>query len=494
MNRVFIPILIALLLLSTAGYMNGVSVAANTPPYIVSVELDSDTYYRVYQTITGKVYVGDSETTNPGKLDVVVTITYSGGLTVSFEPTYYSRRQYYLINQPLTAGVPTGPATLTITVTDPDGLSNSTSLQITILDHTQIEELRLEVKDKFSLIKASVTQWVSQGFNLSSIENMIPQIEEQIKTADTLLLSAGDVEGAANLYEDILSTISDVEYSLQTLIKVYSETLKAKSEAMVAIEAARSIISSFEAQGFDVSQAKEMLDLAIGNYSEGLAAMELEGAPGAQTFFTTAKALAEYAVDLVKSIVSVEVNNMKIMSEAYEKLTMVRAKADQAYSYVTSLNSLGVDVSSSITLLQYVFDSLDAIESQLSPETAASAMDLLDTLLDEIDNAVSMANDVASNHADKLLSLVKNSLNDVAGRFMAPDVSTAKELLGYAQDSIDKGDYVSAIKWLNLALEEIRYLDLKENISSSNVVMGIAIVIATLTVFFLALRIATKKS
>ncbi len=494
MNRVFIPILIALLLLSTIGPMTGVSVAANTPPYVASVEMDSTAFYRVYQTITGKIYVGDNETTNPGDLDVMVTITYSGGLTVSFEPTYYSRRQYYLINQPLTAGVPAGPATLTITVTDPEGLSNSTSIEIVILDHTQIEELRAEVKDKFALVKASVMQWTSQGFNLSSVEAKVSQIEEQIKTADTLLLSAGDVDGAVALYEDALAMISDVDSSLQTLLKVYSETLKAKSEAMVAIETAKAIISSFEAQGYDVTQAKNMLDQAVGNFTEGVKAMEIEGAPGAQTFFATAKALAEYAVDLVKSMVSIEVDNMKMMSSVYEKLGMVRAEADKAYSYVMSLNSLGIDVSSSITLLQYVFDSLDTIESQLSPETAASAMQLLDSLSSDIDEAVSMANDVASEYANTLLTIVKNSLNDVSGRFMAPDVSTAKELLNYAQDSIDKGDYVSAIRWLNLAMEEIRYLDLKENISSSTVVMGIAIIIATLTVFFFALRMAVRKS
>lgn len=484
----------ALLFIGNIFLTAQVTVAANTPPYITSIEMDKLSFYRVYQSITGKIFVGDNETTNPAELDVSVTIIYSGGLTVVFDPTYYSRRQYYLISQPLTAGVPTGQAIMTITVTDPEGLSNSTTVEIVILDHVQVDELRREVKDKFSLVLANVIQWVSQGFNLSSIEDRLIQLEEEIKTADTLLLSAGDVDGAIVLYNDILSMLDDADSSLQTLINVYTQTLEAKSEASVAIETAKAVISAFEAQGYDVSQAKEILDFAIGNFSAGVENMKLEGAPGARTLFVTAKALAEYSIDVVKTLVSVEVDNMKVMSQVYEKLGLIRAKADKAFSYVMSLSSLGIDVTSSITLLQYVFDSLDSIENQLSPQTADSALQLLDTLSSDIDDAVSMADDMSLEYANTLLNVVKQSLDDISGRFMAPDTSTAKELLEFAQDSIDMGDYVSAVKWLNLAMEEIRYLDLKENISSSTVVMGIAIVIATLTVFFFALRMAVRKS
>jgi hypothetical protein len=505
---VVLSVLLSLLSLASAVDFLVFAQVANTPPTIVSAEVERTVLYRGLQTLRGTLVATDKETPNrcaraitgetclePRYLKVEASITFSDFQTLrvplvqpldsSFNPT-----GPFALTVVIPSSVGTGRALLTLTVTDEGGLTNSTGFELTILDDGPVRDARASASITVSSASAVVAAAQGVGANVTSASSLLAEAREAFELGDVNLFSLEDVDAALSLYGSASAKASLATDAAQSSLRAFVAARDARERAVAAWEAASKQVLLAKSLGVDTREAEDLLNQASQSLREGDRLLTREGSPGAASAYARAAALAGFASDLVvqatKSFVEQRDAATAVQAQIMDvrlRLLGVRAELDSASAYLAALRAVGVDVSSADSLLKWASEALAKVEGELSPTTLASAQERAAEISAAIKRARDLATSAATKLFDDLNSRAKEALDSARGLVFSPDTSFASRLIESAADFRDRGELAAGIDRLKMALTEAGRLQSVSLVYNS-------IILATILVVLLAVILA----
>jgi len=475
-----------------------VTAFATKPPEIKMVLVERTVLYRGLQALRLTIDAVD-DLTPKWMLVVDVDTLFADFQLIKARAVYDPAVElfYYSLPVPSAAGI--GTATVVVTVTDHHGLKTSVKLSIAVLDHGPVLEKRFDATKAFALAKFAVDHW-SPIVNLTSPAILVEKAREKLTLAETHLFLYEDVETALTLYGEAAIFAKDALSLVVTYLGVYQVASKLKEEALIEITKARTFMLAWEAVGVDIKMPEKLLEEAEASYTLGLKLLATEGSKGASSEFAKAKVLASYAIDTLKDLIKIHLDEKKAEENlllTYELATVRLLKATEGMakirSYLATLKALGVDIAGAEALLKGAEDLYHVIIAEFKVEKAPALLDAIAVLEDRLKRSELEAVAKAKETAGKLLDDVKHKYGALLGALFAPDLGHVEDMIHVAEDKIAVGDYAAAISLLHTALTELAHLSVLQDKAATSFGIGLTVIVIAAAIAVVALRPRLKR-
>ncbi len=450
-----------------------------SPPEIRDVSIDKDRIYRGLQTLSIVANITD-KTYDPSELRVSVEVEFSNGLTLKKAMIYLPDAKIFDIRIPIPESAGLGSAEVRIIAVNPALYNATYSTKIYVLDHRPVIELREEARRVISQLDNLAFIAALVGINTSDITRSIEEIKRIFSDAEIALTVLEDVDRSIELYKQVISLATSNLSAVNSSIKAYASIQSSISDLFNSYKVYKALLDLLRLQmrGANLSTQQAILEavevqintasthLSEGRYAEAILSIR------------NASALLDTLAQSIQS--AIQEYNRRL----YEA-SILRIRHSNATTYyytalarMQTLKALGISSRNVEQLLDKAYISLLAASRGLSEDDLQEASSWIASAEGNISLAISLMDSMARDQANTLYNLSREQLDMLSKRMFKPDTSYIENLLRISRESMNRGDYIAAVAYLNTAYQEALRLQKISSDTEATFIVGIVVIVA----------------
>jgi murein DD-endopeptidase MepM/ murein hydrolase activator NlpD len=449
------------------------------PPEIQNVSINRDKIYRGFQTLSIVANITD-RAYDPSKLRVSVEVEFSNGLTLKKAMVYLPDAKIFDIRIPIPESAGLGSAEVRVVAVNPALYNATYSTKIYVLDHRPVIELREEARRAISQLDSLASIASLVGINTSDIARSIGEIKRIFSDAEIALTVLEDVDRSIELYRQVISLATSNLSVVNSSIRAYTSIQSSISDISNSYKVYEALLDLLRLQmrGANLSTPQAILEAV--RVQINTASMRLSEGRYAEAilFIRNASTLLD---TLAQSIQSAIQDYNRRLYEA--SMLGIRHSNATTYYYtalarVQALKALGISSQSVEQLLDRAYASLLAASRGLSEGALQEASSWIASAEGNTSLAISLMDSMARDQANTLYNLSREQLDILSKRMFKPDTSYIENLLRISRESMNRGDYIAAVAYLNTAYQEALRLQKISSDTEAAFIVGIVVIAA----------------